>query len=76
MNKKKSIKEQLILTTNSSKVEANKQLSQLSLNERIKKAEKIVKTEKIIRDAFTMQESDSGLLKQILKKMHGFRGGI
>ena len=68
MNKRKSIKEQLISTTNSSKAEANKRLSQLSLNERIKKAEEIVKAEKVIRDAFTMQEGDVALLKETLKR--------
>jgi hypothetical protein len=68
VNKRKSIKEQLISTTNNSKMEANEQLSRLSLNERIKKAEKVVKTEKTIRDAFTMQESDQVLLREVLKR--------
>lgn len=76
MQKRKSIKEQLIATTQNSKEETEKRLNKLDLNERINRAEAIVQTEKakksstekVIRDAFTMQQSDMKTIKYIKQK--------
>lgn len=76
MQKRKSIKEQLIATTQNSKEETEKRLNKLDLNERINRAEAIVQTEKakksstekVIRDAFTMQQSDMKTIKHIKQK--------
>jgi hypothetical protein len=76
MQKRKSIKEQLIATTQNSKLETEERLNKLDLNERINRAEAIVRpdkakktsTEKVIRDAFTMQESDIKKIKHIKQK--------
>lgn len=76
MQKRKSIKEQLIATTQNSKVETEERLNKLDLNERINRAEAIVRpdkskkisSEKVIRDAFTMQQFDIKTIKHIKQK--------
>ncbi|MBV8801609.1 MAG: hypothetical protein JO131_01345 [Gammaproteobacteria bacterium] len=76
MQKHKSVKEQLATTVQSSKIAAEQHLNQIDLDERINKAEAIVKTkkeknptsEKMIRDAFTMQQTDVETIKEIKKR--------
>ena len=76
MQKRKSIKEQLIATTQHSKTATEERLSKLDLHQRINRAEAIVKSEKlkkpthekVIRDAFTMLQSDIKAIKQIKQK--------
>ncbi len=82
MEKRRSIKEQLVSTTSSSKIDTEERLKKLDLNERINKAEAIVRNnktekpivEKVIRDAFTMQKSDIVSLEEIKQKC--LRSGI
>jgi len=75
MNKNKSIKEKLIATTQNARTVTEERLNKLDLNERINRAEAIVKssesknvTEKVIRDAFTMQQADIDAIKKIRQK--------
>src|SRR5262245_28043068 len=76
MQKRKSIKEQLRATTQDSKIATDKRLNQLDLNERISRAEAIVKgdkvkkspTEKVIRDAFTMLQSDIKMIRAVKQR--------
>jgi hypothetical protein len=76
MRKHKSIKEQLIATTQSSKVATEERLNKLDLNERINRAEAIVRSDRIkkttnhkaVRDAFTMLQSDIKAIKEIKQK--------
>jgi hypothetical protein len=76
MKKLKSIKEQLIATTQSAKEESENRLNNLDLNERINRAETIIlgeKTKKIVsektvRDAFTLQQIDIKMIKDIKQK--------
>jgi hypothetical protein len=75
MNKNKSIKEKLIATTQNARMASEEHLNKLDLNERIHRAEIIVKSkesknviEKVVRDAFTMQQDDVEAIKKIRQK--------
>src|SRR5262245_539427 len=83
MKKHKSIKDQLMETTQQSRKETEERMSKSDLNQRINKAESIVKgenytklpvNEKVIRDAFTLHHSDIEKIKEIRKKC--LRNGI
>jgi hypothetical protein len=79
MKKLKSIKEQLIATTQNAKKESEERLNQLDLNERINRAESIIDqeknktikkppSEKVARDAFTLQKIDIDTIRIIKQK--------
>ncbi len=71
-NRSNSIKNQLIATTQSSKLDTERRLNRLDLNERISKAEAIARkdkyrstSEKVLLDSFTMLQSDAAAIKEI-----------